>query len=251
MKIGSDTAVALDALIEKGQMAARTAPVVDWDAAVKPPRWLPRRTYVDMVSQLLHGERATTDVLKHLATCLDDPQASAFIKTQIADEERHQALYTGYLERLGDIAPPDTAIQHGFAAGLDWTGPWQGIIVGCHVILEGEALKLQQDALAAFDCPLLEQVSRQVMQDEARHVAFGKVYVAPAIAGLSTDERRDIYVWVRRLWHEAAKIGWMKRQGRGSLTYGVLKNYYMRKHWATHERSLRAIGLLQPGDRFG
>ena len=240
----------LDALIEKGQMAARSAPVIDWDAAVKPPRWLPRRTYVNMVSQLLHGERATTDVLKHLATRLDDPLAKTFIGTQIADEERHQALYTGYLERLGDIAPPDEAIQQGFAAGLDWNGPWQGIIVACHVILEGEALKLQQDALAAFDCLLLRQVSRQVMQDEARHVAFGKVYVAPAIAALSADERRDIYVWVKRLWREAAQIGWRKQRGIGGLAYGVLKNHYMRKHWATHERSLRAIGLIQPGDQF-
>ncbi len=237
----------LDGLLAKAKQAEQAHQFFNWRGPVDPPSWLPRKTYVDMLSQLMHGEDATTRVLRHLQPMVPDASARAFLETQIADEERHQGLYARYLGRLGDIAPADESVQQAFTAGLDWKGPWQGIVIACHIVLEGEALKLQQDALSAFKCPLLRQVSRRVMLDEARHVAFGKLYAEPMIAQMPADERYDIYVWIKQLWHNASAVGWR----RNSAVYGIFKHAYMRKHWATHARSLRAIGLIQPGDRFG
>jgi ribonucleotide reductase beta subunit family protein with ferritin-like domain len=46
--------------------------------------------------------------------------------------------------------------------------------------------------IAMTSCTLLRQILRAVLRDESRHVAFGGLYVAEALASMHPDEREAI-----------------------------------------------------------
>ena len=215
---------------------------VDWHERVVAPWWLPRKTYVAMVSQLYHAEIAAMRMCRRLQCELPEPEAKRFLETQWVDERRHVDTYRAYLERLGDIAPINQAMATALEGGLAWSGSYLGVIVAFHVVLEGEAVKLQQELSAMFPCPLFRQINARVSQDEARHVAFGKIYLPDKLKALPFDERIAIYRWVRELWHVCADAN------SGCLTTGSAINHLGRRRleerWLNHRRALIDIGLM-------
>lgn len=218
---------------------------IDWRGAPVPPRWLPRRAYADAVSQLYHAEVASQRIVKRLMGEVPDPAARRFLATQLADEERHAGVYARYLARLGDMAPPDEAIDtalHGVAA---WDGPWQAIMAACHIVLEGEALHLQQACIDEVACPLLGRLTRTVMRDEARHVAFGRLFLKPAVAELGDDQRRDVGRRVAALWRSCAAVN-AGRGRRSGVLLGWLRRGYLEERWPHHRAALAAVGLDGP-----
>ena len=113
---------------------------IDWRQHVVRPWWLPARTYVAMVSQLYYAEIATMQMCERLLGELPEPEAKAFLRTQIVDETRHIAAYRAYLELLGDIAPINEAVAIALEGGLEWSGSYLGAVTGFNVVLEGEAV---------------------------------------------------------------------------------------------------------------
>ena len=51
-------------------------------------------------------------------------------------------------------------------------GP-EAVLAAYNVVLEGEAVKLQQDCIERFSCPAFTRITRATGHYEARHVAFG------------------------------------------------------------------------------
>jgi hypothetical protein len=65
-------------------------------------------------------------------------------------------------------------------------------MVGMQVILEGLALGTFLNVRAATGCALLRTLLGYVARDEARHVAFGNIYLTTEIAGMDADERAAV-----------------------------------------------------------
>ena len=220
---------------------------VDWDRAVDLPRWLPRKTYISILSQLYYGELATTHACRRLLAEIDDPLARVFLHIQEADEVRHAEAYRLYLERLGDIAPIDEALETAFRGGLGWTGSHHGLTVAFGVVLEGEALRLQKTCHDCFPCPLLRRITQLVSRDEARHVAFAKIYLDGRLAMLPRDQRIEIYEWVKALWHECARATAGRSPGLGFAVRRVAKRM-IGERWRLQHESLAMIGLIGDSD---
>ncbi|MBI3452771.1 MAG: ferritin-like domain-containing protein [Rhodospirillales bacterium] len=220
---------------------------IDWTLKVKPPGWLARRAYVDAISQLLHAEHATRRVCIRLAVELADPAARAFLATQIADEDRHIAAYTRYLARLGDIAPADPALIRTFAAAEEWAGPPQGLLAAFHVVLESEAVRLQDEVTSWFPCPLFRAMNAAIVRDEARHVAFGRIWLGATVDALSPDQRVEIYRWVRGLWRDCAKVEREVGPLRGRFLRQLHAGYVEAK-WPRYRRILCETGLIDDAD---
>lgn len=182
----------------RGQWSAEHA--IDWDLSVQLPRWLPREDIAKAMSQLYHGEVATGRLCRRLLAEVPEPEARSCLELQIADESRHAAVYLRYLERLGHMAPVDSAFEAVLEDGLAWSGSALGMVVLFHVVVEAEALRLLDGVARFLPCPLLRQINRRISLDEARHVAFGQIYLRDRVAGLPEDERRHIYYWVQKLW---------------------------------------------------
>ena len=237
---------AVDALTLKARGARR--PAIDWSIDPIRPRWASTRAYTEAVSQLLHAERATRTACAHLVSALPEPAAARFIESQAADEARHARMYTRYLWRLGDIAPMDEALAAALDGALGWHHSPAAMMVAFSVVLEGEAVHLHGAAARAFPCPLLRRVATSVGRDEARHTAFGRLYLTHALAARGIEERRAIYRDVEALWRAVARPS--ARDGtRGAILRRAWRGY-MAARWRTHRRTFARIGLIRPGEDF-
>ena len=234
----------LDALTVNGlngQWSADTA--LDWDQDVVVPKWMSNDVYVSAISQLYYGEMATLRMCRRLASELADPEARRFLQTQIADESRHVGVYEDYLKRLGDIAPMHASVKKAHEAGFSWTGSYHGIIVAFHVMLEGEALRAQERFATWFPCPLFRQINKKVSRDEARHIAFGKIYLRDRLVALPQDERFEILRWVRSIWGDCLHAAMDHYRIPGIVTQRMRRSW-MESRWQKQIKALADIGLV-------
>ena len=240
---------AILSLIATGErQPAAAAGTTDWSLAPVRPRWATGRAYVGAVSQLYHGERATARACHHLGLVLPEPAAIRFVASQARDEARHAHLYARYLARLGDIAPVDQALAGALDGALGRHDSAAAMMVAFNVVLEGEAVLLQGAVARAAPCPLLRRIAATVARDEARHVAFGELYLTRALARLGLEERRAIYLDVHALWRDVARPNAADNR-RGAILRRAWRGY-MAARWRVHCRTFGRIGLIRPGEAF-
>ncbi|MCH8183465.1 MAG: ferritin-like domain-containing protein [Proteobacteria bacterium] len=235
----------IEALIAKAEAA--TWPADDaafWSSRAVRPRHISRAKYRAMVSQIYHGECTTLAVCKRLSDEIPDPLAARFLALQADEERRHAQMFERYLEPLGGIAPVDPGLGGAFARTLSWDGPWQAVAVAVNVILEAETIRLLLRSPHLFSCPKLRTIIDVVTRDEARHLAFGRLFIAPHLAALSVEERRRIYLWVLSLWRECIYTP------RGGVLALVLrfKRRRLRRLWDGHNAAMCDIGLVSEGE---
>ena len=224
-----------------GQWSPKAA--IDWDVGVAIPWWIPNKTYVAIVSQLYYAEIAALRMCRRLLDEVPEPEARRFLDTQAADEARHARVYRAYLARLGDIAPIDEALATALEGGLEWPGSYHGVLVACHVVLEGEAVRLQNKLSEIFPCPLFRQINAKISRDEARHVAFGKIYLRDKLKALALDERIEIYRWVQGLWRTCTRANDGCHLSPASVVIRLSRSRLHRR-WHKQARALSDIGLI-------
>ena len=220
---------------------------IDWTQNIIQPSWLLRRFHGALISQFRYGELATVRVCRRLLHRATDPHVRDLLVQQIADEERHARVYERYMALLGDDAPVDTSMAEAVERLLGWRGPPLGLVVAFHVILEGEALRSLQGLAEELPCPLFAQINARVSRDEARHVAFGKVYLREHLKTLSLEERMAIYRFVTSLWDDCA-AGILSRFRIPGFVTQALRRRWLADGWAQHRRALVDIGLLDADD---
>src|SRR5688500_5637759 len=148
-------------------------------------------------SQFLHGEQGAAICSARLVEAVPDLDAKFYAATQVMDEARHAETYARFLQdKIGLVYPINPHLQ----ALLDDTltdSRWDLPYLGMQVLIEGVALAafgmLREGATAA----LPKQILAYVMQDEARHVAFGRLALKDAYRDLTTkerDEREEVVV---------------------------------------------------------
>jgi hypothetical protein len=236
----------LAALVANGRDGQWSAASIDWRAPVVVPAWFPRRVYVAAVSQLYHGELATAEACRRLldATPASDAEARACLELQIRDEVRHAEVYGAYLARLGDIAPREPAVTALLEGGRGWRDPELGMVLAYHVLLEGEALRIQHGFATWLPCPLFGALNARIAVDEARHVGFGKIYLPARLAAMSAEERRDLFLWVRDLWRDCAVPIMERFRVPGVMTARICRRW-LESRWRRQARDFAAIGLVE------
>ena len=143
------------------------------------------------LSQFIHGEQGAMMTAAALTHAVPDHQAKLYSATQTMDEARHVEVFTRYLEKLGPIYP----MSRGFKSVLDRTlgaDHWIKIAIGMNMVVEGMAVATFHNMIAMTSCELLKEILRAVVRDESRHVAFGGLYVAEALAAMHPDDREEI-----------------------------------------------------------
>ncbi len=219
---------------------------VDWRAPLVVPAWLPRRTFVAAVSQLYHGEIATAAICRRLLAgpVGADAGARACLEAQIVDEARHARAYRAYLARLGDIAPAEPAAAAFFRGGAAGPGdPDLGAILAYHVVLEGEALRIQQGFATWLPCPVFRALNARIARDEARHVGFGRIYLENRLAVLPVEERRALFLWVKALWRACAESVMERFRIPGVMTARTARRW-LESRWQRQVKDLVALGLV-------
>jgi hypothetical protein len=144
-----------------------------------------------LFSQFLHGEQGALTVAARIVESVPDMDSKFYAATQTMDEARHVELYSRFMrEKVGLYYPmnPDLASLLGDAlSDSRWDFPY----LGMQVLIEGLALAAFGVHRDIAQNPLVKQLLAYVMQDEARHVAFGRLALRDYYAGLTSAELAD------------------------------------------------------------
>jgi hypothetical protein len=144
-----------------------------------------------LFSQFLHGEQGALTVAARIVESVPDMDSKFYAATQTMDEARHVELYARFLrEKIGLYYP----INSDLATLLDDAlsdSRWDMPYLGMQVLIEGLALAAFGVHRDMATTPLVKQLLAYVMQDEARHVAFGRLALRDYYAGLTAAERAD------------------------------------------------------------
>ncbi len=140
-----------------------------------------------MLSQFLHGEQGALMVAAALVHAVPDYEAKLYAATQAMDEARHVEVFERYIKKLDKIYP----IEHFLKSVLDRTltqEHWVGMLAGMQMIVEGLALGSFVNMHQATTEPLFKDMLGYVIKDEARHVAYGNVYVKETVSTMHKDD---------------------------------------------------------------
>jgi len=148
------------------------------------------------ISQFMQGEQAAMICAAKIVQQVPDLDAKFYASTQTMDEARHVEAYKKYLEKLG-IAYPMTAPLQELVDQALRDSRWDMTYLAMQVVIEGLALAAFGNIREIAKNPLTQQLNAYVMEDESRHVAFGRLTLKeyyPQLTQAERDEREEFLV---------------------------------------------------------
>jgi hypothetical protein len=143
------------------------------------------------ISQFLHGEQGAMITSARIVETVPDIDAKFYAATQTMDEARHAETYARFLqEKLGLMYPINPNLQALLTDTLT-DSRWDMPYLGMQVLIEGLALAAFGVMRDLTQSSLPKQILAYVMQDEARHVAFGRIALKDFYAEISAAERAE------------------------------------------------------------
>src|ERR1700675_694283 len=143
------------------------------------------------LSQFMHGEQGALIATAKIVQTVPGVDAKFYAATQVMDEARHVEAYARLLHEKFELAYP---ITPGLKTLLEQTisdRRWDMTYLGMQILIEGLALAAFQRIRDTAKNPLAGAVNAYVMQDEARHVAFGRLALREYYPQLSDAERGE------------------------------------------------------------
>jgi len=207
------------------------------------PRWLQRSFPALIVSQFYHGEQATLAMCRKLLAGLENPEERRCIRIQTADEKRHAEVYRAYLAEFGNLAPVNPVLEAAYEKALAWNGPPEALVAAFSIILEGEALYALDYLGGWFPCPRFRRINGRIAADEARHVAFGRIYLGARLPAMPRERRFEIYRWLKALWTSTA-FGILGQLRIPSVIPRRHCRIWAETGWQDHLRALIDVGLI-------
>ncbi|MGH7780252.1 MAG: diiron oxygenase [Candidatus Binataceae bacterium] len=158
---------------------------------------LRRHDQANSLSQFLHGEQGALICTAKIVQQVPNIDAKFYAATQVIDEARHVEVYSRLLHEKFDIVYPITPPLKSLLEGILRDSRWDMTYLGMQVLIEGLALAAFAGIRDMAKNPLAAAVNAYVMQDEARHVAFGRLALReyyPHLTQKERDEREEFVV---------------------------------------------------------
>jgi hypothetical protein len=142
-------------------------------------------------SQFLHGEQGALLCTARIVETVPWIDAKYYASTQVMDEARHVEVFGRYLDEKMTTRYPMNAHLGALIDDVLSDSRWDITYLGMQIMIEGLALAAFGAMYKTTSEPLLRQLIRYVMSDEARHVAFGVLSLQEAYRDLSGTELRE------------------------------------------------------------
>jgi hypothetical protein len=140
------------------------------------------------LSQFLHGEQGALLCTAKITETVPWYDAKLYASTQVVDEARHVEVFARYLEeKLGGGYQINAHLRM-LLDDIITDSRWDMTYLGMQVMVEGLALAAFGFMHQLTNEPLLKQLLRYVMSDEARHVAFGVLSLQEAYSEMTDAE---------------------------------------------------------------
>jgi hypothetical protein len=143
------------------------------------------------LSQFLHGEQGALVCTAKIVQSVPWIDAKFYASTQVMDEARHVEVYSKYLREKLEWEFPVNVHLRDLLDDVVRDSRWDFTYLGMQIMIEGLALAAFGFQYQLTPDPLLKQITRYVMSDEARHVAFGVLSLKEAYEQLSAAEIRE------------------------------------------------------------
>ena len=240
-------------------MEAEGSPISHW--AEKEWNEYSIESFAWRLSQFMHGEQGALLCTAKIVETVPWIDAKYYASTQVVDEARHVEVFARY---LNEKVPSQYPINHHLQDLLDdilSDSRWDMTYLGMQIMVEGLALAAFGSMHRLTKEPLLKNLLRYVMADEARHVAFGVISLQEYYQELTAAEIRDRQEFA----HDAAE----RMQGRflqqevwdrlGVDVYGMSKvflqqdpaeNIFQQMLFSKIVPNCKKLGLLDAGDAY-
>jgi hypothetical protein len=149
------------------------------------------------LSQFMHGEQGALVCTAKIVQQVPSMDAKFYGATQVIDEARHVEAYTRLLHDKFELAYPINPHLRQLLNDTLSESRWDFTYLGMQVLIEGVALASFGLIRDQSQNPLAAAVNAYVMQDEARHVAFGRLTLRdyyPQLTQKERDEREEFAV---------------------------------------------------------
>jgi len=149
------------------------------------------------LSQFLHGEQGALVCTAKIVQQVPSVDAKYYAATQVVDEARHVETYARLLHEKFELAYPITPTLKRLLDDVLSDARWDMTYLGMQVLIEGLALAAFASIRDQAKNSLAAAVNAYVMQDEARHVAFGRLALRdyyPQLTQAERDEREEFAV---------------------------------------------------------
>jgi P-aminobenzoate N-oxygenase AurF len=149
------------------------------------------------ISQFLHGEQGALICTAKIVQQVPSIDAKFYAATQVVDEARHVEAYSRLLHEKFELAYPITRPLKELLEQAIGDARWDFTYLAMQVLIEGLALGAFQRIRDQAQNRLAASINAYVMQDEARHVAFGRLALRdyyPQLTQAERDEREAFVV---------------------------------------------------------
>ena len=143
------------------------------------------------LSQFMHGEQGALVCTAKIVETVPWIDAKYYASTQVMDEARHVEVFAKYLDTKLSGHYPVNAHLKMLLDDIIADSRWDMTYLGMQIMVEGLALAAFGFMHQMTTEPLLKQLLRYVMSDEARHVAFGVLSLQEYYGQLSAPEIRE------------------------------------------------------------
>jgi hypothetical protein len=140
------------------------------------------------LSQFMHGEQGALLCTAKIVETVPWIDAKYYASTQVMDEARHVEVFAKYLDDKLSGHYPINAHLKLLLDDIVNDSRWDMTYLGMQIMVEGLALAAFGFIHQLTTEPLLKQLLRYVMSDEARHVAFGVLSLKEYYAELTDGE---------------------------------------------------------------
>lgn len=213
-----------------------------------------------MLSQFLHGEQGALLCTSRIVETVPWIDAKYYAATQVMDEARHVEVFAKYLnEKLSGQYPINAHLRM-LLDDIIGDSRWDMTYLGMQIMVEGLALAAFGFLHDTTTEPLLKQLLRMVMSDEARHVAFGVLSLQELYAGLSSAELRErkefayeaaVRMRDRFLQQEVwERMGVPVKEAMQVVSRSPERQLFQRMLFAKIVPNCKKLGLLDNGDTW-
>ncbi len=190
-----DTDVDLEKVVSADQAAIQSGLTPDHYEGTIVAKWGPKE-WLDFgidqrrwtLSQFLHGEQGALLCTAKIVETVPWYDAKLYASTQTMDEARHVEVFHRYIDEKLEGGFQVNAHLRMLLDDIIQDSRWDMTYLGMQVMVEGLALAAFGFLHQMTEEPLLKQLLRYVMSDEARHVALGVLSLKEAYAGMSDQE---------------------------------------------------------------
>jgi len=165
------------------------SPIYNMDQATRDE--LNMESFKWLLSQFLHGEQGALLCTAKIVETVPWIDAKYYAATQVVDEARHVEVFSRYINEKLDGGYGINTHLGVLLDDIINDSRWDMTYLGMQIMVEGLALAAFGFMHQTTNEPLLKQLLRYVMSDEARHVAFGVLSLQEVYESFSAAEIRE------------------------------------------------------------